>query len=364
MICGLGHLVLVAMLLTSSAAGETVERRGGQPPVVGRILGHDEAGITVKSELGAKHFIPWDRVRAVHRDTPDPLIEGRLELATRLWRARSRLERHDAMLAERLLLELADSYEGATHETALVVVEGLLRCYLARAAHASAVIPALEVLRLRRAGVTTDAYAMLSPMLDDQMGLSPLLAPVWVDTTELVRLEHDLEHYDAQGDEVVDALAHLYRAAARHQLGLDRLEQEIPSPDHPGVELLQMIIACDSPSADTRAGTRERLIRSVREAPGWAQAWARFHVGRSLTQEQGAGRQQRGLVQLAHVPARFERELPFLAGIALDLLAQGLEACGDVAAADGLRSETARRLSDHPLFGAPTHNNRMKNRTR
>lgn len=359
--CALMATIIAAPL----TAGDTVERRGGLPPVSGRIVGMDDAGVTVKSDLGATHFVSWDRVRDVKRDTPDHDLDRKLERATELWRARTRVERHDTALAEPLLVRLAETYEGRTHETARVVVEGLLRCRLARAAHASAVVPALEVLRLERAGVATDAYAMLPRVLDETHGLCPALAPVWIDDASLARLEHELESYDAQGDELVAALARQYRVAARRKLGMAELPAaDIVAPEHPGARLLELVVACDALDDDARNSARERLLRSIEEEPGWAEAWIRFHVGRSLMRETGIGRQERGLVQLAHVPARFERRQPFLAGVALELLAQGLESHGDAAAAASVRAEAARRLPHHPLHGAPGRTTRINDRTR
>ncbi len=106
------------------ASADLVERRGSEPPVQGEITIVDDAGVTVRSDLGASHFVPWDRVRRIDAEHRDPVPIRRMETAVRLWRARSRVERHDTTLAEPLLERLFEFYRGQTHETALVVAEG------------------------------------------------------------------------------------------------------------------------------------------------------------------------------------------------------------------------------------------------
>ena len=168
------------LVIAASARADLVERRGSEPPVEGKITRIDDAGVTVRSDLGAFHFVPWDRVRHVEAKEQDPLLARRMETATRLWRARSRVERHDTTLAEPILERLFERYHGQTHETALVVAEGLLRCRLAPGDHVRAVLPALETARLRRADVTTDSYANLTAVIDESTSLCPLLAPAWL----------------------------------------------------------------------------------------------------------------------------------------------------------------------------------------
>ena len=157
----MGRLLLVLILVEALASGslraDGVERRGTEGAIEGRITRVDDAGVHVASPQGADHFVPWDRVRRVDSRHPPPGLDRWMPVAVELWRARSRVERNDTSLAEPLLERLFERYRGKTHTTALVVAEGLLRCRLAHSAHARAVIPALEVARLRRANVSTDS---------------------------------------------------------------------------------------------------------------------------------------------------------------------------------------------------------------
>ncbi|MHC4106560.1 MAG: hypothetical protein ACYSTY_00590 [Planctomycetota bacterium] len=344
-------LILAETLAASSLRADGVERRGTEGTIEGRIT-IDDAGVHVASPKGADHFVPWDRVRRVDAKNSPPGLDRWMPIAVELWRARSRVERNDTALAEPLFERLFERYRGKTHTTALVVAEGLLRCRLAHSAHARAVIPALEVARLRRAGVSTDSYAMLSPVLDESTVLCPDLAPAWAPTRALERLLHELAAYDPQGDAVVGALARLYRGAVAVQLGLaqdERADTEASLPRHPGVERLMLLVECTADDADRREAARERLRRAFADWPSWSEAWARFHIGLSLLRETGIGRQQRGLVSLLHVPARFGREQPYLAGLALAYTAEALEASGDTESAATLRAELAERCPDHPV---------------
>ena len=343
--------VLGLVLAVATAGADVVERRGSEPSLQGAVVSLDDAGVTVRTETGALHLVPWDRVRRIDGD---PVLERDLRewmpVASDLWRARTRIQRHDTALAEPLLARLFERYRGRTHETALVVAEGLLRCRLARADHALAVIPALETARLRRAGVTTDSYARLAPVLDETHALCPRLAPVWPPSPVLQALEHDLLEYDAQGDPVVGALAALYRQAVLEVVGRDDPAPELSAgPDHPGVVLLADVVSAGAASAEARQRARARLERQRRLQPEWAEAWSRYALGRSLMAEEGLGRRQRGILQVLHLPARFARTQPFLAGMALADAADALQQTGDQAAADTLRAELARSYPDHPV---------------
>jgi hypothetical protein len=345
-------VVLLAAAGAGPAAGDVVERRGAEGALEGEVTIVDDAGVRLRTASGATHFVPWDRVRRVVTDGPDTLVERFGATAEDLWRARSRVERGDAALAEPLFERLFEQYRGATHETALVVAEGLLRCRIARGANAAAVIPALEAGRLRRAGVSTDSYGSLPEMLDEDTGLCPQLAPAWVNSRALQRAARDLADYDAGDDEVVAGLAELYRRCMRRQIG-ERIVGETPPPgsamDHPGVDLMILLADCSAPDGEQRTVARQRLRRQLAELPRWSEAWARFALGVSQLRESGVGRQQRGMVNLIHIPARFGAEQPYLAGLSLAWVAEAAEARGDSELADSMRAELARRFPNHPV---------------
>jgi hypothetical protein len=342
---------LLVFVLAMAPDEDVVQRRSADPPLKGTVTLIDDAGVTVRSNLGAMHVVPWDRVRHVQTEQTHDELSEYMKIAVDLWRARSRVERHDTILAESLLARLFEQYRGQKHETALVVAEGLLRCRTARSDQVMAVIPALEVARLRRAGITTEAYSTLDPVLDSEYSLCTVLAPVWLESPRLDSLGHDLDAYDAKGDEVVQALADAYRQAVRQTLGRP-LEPAGTAPDHPGVVLLGRLNACSSESPDRRSAAREQLRRAIPSMPAWAEAWSRYKIGVSLLAETGIGRRQTGAVSLVHLPARFSRTQHFLAGLALAELARTMQHRGDEGAAARLRSELRRTYPNHPLHAS------------
>ena len=344
-------LTVAVGMIAIPARGDTVERRGMAPALQGRVLTTDDAGVRIETESGATLFVPWDRVRDVKLDKPDPLLSEYLRRAADIWRARTRLERNDLELAEPLFERLFEHYRGQTHETALVVAEGLLRCRLARGANDLAVIPALEVTRLYRAGISTTSYATLPPVFDASSSLCPALAPVWVTATPLVRIERELAAYESLADATVASLASLYRRAMRQQLGMAvEPERAVQAADHGGVMLLRAIVETTSPDAQQRAAARNRLEHDLPKLPPWAQAWAHYFIGVSLLEEPSEQSQQRGMVSLVHLPARFSSEQPFLVGLALARLSSAFEAAGDSEAASKLRAELQRLYPHHAVL--------------
>jgi hypothetical protein len=351
-------MIFLLLSLSSLAAAQddadTIERRGAEPAIVGRITVVDDSGVSVRSAQGATHFVPWDRVRRIVTDRPPAGLERWRDTAETLWRARSRVERNDTALAEPLLERLFEQYRGRTHETALVVAEGLLRCRLVRGANAAALIPALEVGRLHRAGVETASYAMLRPVIDEETSLCPELAPAWLSSRALDRLQRDLEEYDAKDDPIIAALASGYLRALRRQLGVggaagSEEPGEAAPPEHPGVQLLTWCAACGADDAQRRRAARDRLRLEMPTMPTWGEAWARFALGTSLLREDGIGRRQRGLLDLVHLPARFGRSHPYLAGLSLAWCGEASSAWGDASAAAAFEAELSRRFPNHPV---------------
>jgi hypothetical protein len=336
------------------ARGDAVVRRTREGTITGTIVTIDDAGVTVRSsEFGTEYLITWDRVADVHMDRQPADLPQRLKDATELWRARSRVQRGDCALAEPLLEKWFRKLPGATHETALIVAEGLLRCRLDRMEHALAVIPALEAARLRRASIATKAYEKLHPVLDEGTLLCPSLAPAWVDSATLARLENELAAYDARGDEVIAALAGLYLQAVRHARGTNTGEVAAATSavDHPGVNLLASIVQAAAGEASARAEARRDLERQVDSLPPWAEAWARFQLGAALANEgESLEARQRGMVNLLHLPARFARTQPYLAGLALERAAGALERLGQAEPAASLRAELAAAFPGHPIL--------------
>jgi predicted DNA-binding transcriptional regulator YafY len=138
------------------------------------------------------------------------------------------------------------------------------------------------------------------------------------------------------------------------QLGMrpDQDEKKVLAADHPGMVLLRSILELGGPDAEDREAARKTLARDLSTVPRWVQAWAHYFIGVSLLSESGVGRQHSGLVNLAHVPARFAADQPYLAALALAKMAQTLDGLGDSAAAASLRAELASRFPHHPALAS------------
>lgn len=347
--------IIATSLAATSADAQHVVRRGTEPIVRGQVTIVNDNGVTLRSEFGATHTVPWDRVRRVVTDAFADEVARYKETAEQLWRARSRVERYDTALAEPLFERLFEQYRGQTHETALVVAEGLLRCRLDRGVQAEAVVPMLEVMRLRRSKITTTSYSMLRPVLLDDFELCPALAPVWLPSPELDRVLNDLIEYNARGDEVVRAAADLFARSMAQTLDRD-LPNEIRTraiPSHPGLTLLRDVVETMDEDPAVREKSRTRMLSVANNRPVFATAWTHFVVGRSLLGEAGVGRQQRGLVELLHLPALYADDQAFLTGLALHLAAKGLERLGDANAARQVRSELDALYPSHPVRRQP-----------
>jgi len=349
------HAIIAAIAVSIAAhAQDRVERRGGEPALSGTISEVSDAGVTIRSDLGATHFVPWDRVRSVGTKAYEREVARYREVSLMLWRGRSRVERGDTALAEPLFERLFEIYRGTTHETALVVGEGLLRCRLARGEEALALIPALEAARLRRAGVQTVSYSSLPQVMHDDMSLCIVLPPFWADSPLFERLQRELDTYDSQGDAVIASIASLYAQLTNRangpRDGSDAGAAGVASfPDHPGVELLRQILESRSSAPEARHRSRTALLAADGTRPVFADAWARFFAGWSLLGESGVVRRQRGMMNMLYVPALYGEQQKLLAGAALAIVAHALEEEGKTEESSRLRHELAARYPYHPM---------------
>ena len=362
----IGAIAVAAMLLfTAPALGlvqndgdDVVHRRGGIESVRGEIGRIDSAGvhITLKGAApGAKaqeQAIPWHTVRDVESEQYRDEWLKHQPIAEQLWRAVIRIERGDTTLAELQVESLFSQFRGQTHETALVAAEGLLRCRLARAANEAAIIPWLEAARMRAEGVTTSAFTNLEPVIDPDTLLCPQLPPVWPPGSRVQRLGDDLAKYDALDNEVAAAFASLYTLFVALAQGEGVAAPAANLPDHAGVQVLaEMLDVRTGETSNSRAAV-DRTLRSADDWPAFTQPWLRYHLGTSLLEAGDRPTQDLGLVQLAHIPARNRASQPYLAGLALNMMAAQLDIRGEAEHAAVLRRLVADRYPGHPAAEA------------
>lgn len=371
----------VACVLIVSLA--QVEVRGvEQPP--GRVLSVGMEGVTVGSGADAPgpSLVPvvvgWDRVRSVRGEKAG---EAALysAIADKARRARARLERGDAVMAEPLLDDLYGMYALHAGPTAAMIGEGLLWCRLSRGAQASAVGPWLLWLRCGTAGsalvpmfAPTDdalgsgrAWAEVGVAGDQTSGLVPVLPPVWLDvpaTQALARgpaLLQPLAETSLAGPHEGRALelADLYVMAARLECGIEGAALgEMPRDQSAG--LVWQMVAARSGNSTVREQARTALKGRIKgRVEPWLEAWVRTAVGRSMLREETLEARRLGVAELMHLPAHLADAVPYLTGIALVEGAVELLKQGDREGADRLRTELLDGYLGHPaLEYAPVRN--------
>ncbi len=321
-------------LVGASAAWGQVALRGGER------ISEPASAVGVEGVRVGSRVIPWDRVRAVEGELAEQAAAW-AEVSETLWRARARLERGDAALAEPLYEEAFAQLAGAPGPTALAAAEGLLRCRLLRGARAAAVEPWLEAARLRREGVAVEFRG--PPVIDPDTGLAPALAPVWERTVgagALGRVDGG-----RSTNFVIATLDDLYRWSALRAAGVDAAgaHEPVVGPEEakdPAVALVQAMV--EAQHGDDRARERARAALSAglaRDLGSWQEAWRRAALGLSLVRERGEAQRRDGMLELLHLPARFSGSQPALAAIALREAARTLEEDGDSAGALALRTE-------------------------
>lgn len=324
------HPGLLALAVASGVPGalapaETVHRRGGNDSITADRITMRSDGVHAVRASGAEYVVPWDMVKSIEQIDDPTVQEAWLRyqpMAEELWRARSRLQRGDARLAEPLFerhFEQA-ALDGGDSELALIVAEGLLRSRLSRGAIESALPAALETIRLRRAGVSTDRYQMLPVVVDERFWLVPALPPVITDRAKVAALGEMLAPWLESEDSYVRALASGYAA-------LDGASGSVTEGGSgPGLALIGAALDATSPEADLRAEARETLQATVEaeDAPDWIDAWRRWYSARSMLMEQDPDIDI-ALIELLHIPAIHGGRSPALAARAVALAAETLE---------------------------------------
>lgn len=298
----------VGTRLAPGQAELRVELRGTRPAIVAQRLEFEKGGLRVVSGNATALLLAWDDVRAV---TGRPLTDDErafLAMAEDLWRARQRVQRGDLDRAVELFERHAEALRGSTSETALIVAEGIVRCRVARDP-LRAVLPALEVARLRRAKITTDRYANLPPVLDEATLLAPAVGAALIGdasgSSDAERLaiarEIDLLLASTTLDGETRRSADLVAAILR-RTPLPAVKRE-----EGGAGLLAAIMELDrirpdeTPEAKVRV--RSAVVASAKGLAPWATAWARFAVGRSLVAEAALPEREQGVLALLAIPA-------------------------------------------------------------
>ncbi|MCC6320515.1 MAG: hypothetical protein IT438_03655 [Phycisphaerales bacterium] len=374
-------------------ANAQVRLHDGSPAgreVTGVVVSADASGIFIAETVAdpkVGRLVGWDRVRTV--EGPDAAkYEPYRALADRLWRARTRLERGDWLAASGILRELAPAQARRGGPTGAVVFEGLLRCELARGAHAAALGAWFEWLMcMDRSGAISDAGltrpgnwvggAIDSPVgaaivVDAKTALCPALPPIWVGQTAIDAAVSSGQWEtmfpsatraagqsasagspeEQRANAVTGAYLQLYLTAARAEAGLPVHAPEV-GPQVFGVRLVRLIVLARCGDAKQRDAARAGLAtlatgQSPDGAEPWVEAWCRAGIGRSLIRETEVPQRVRGVIELLHVPARFASGSPDLAATCLAEAAVTLWELGDQSGAAALKAELLAQYASHP----------------
>ncbi|GAB4383628.1 MAG: hypothetical protein Kow0022_03940 [Phycisphaerales bacterium] len=350
------------VLVVCAGVRADVELWGSRPAPEGKVLSCDADGVVFEDEFGVQRVVRWDLVKTATGEDRERVAPF-MDVARTAWRARTRLERGDAVSAEPLFEELYPQYEGRAGEMAALVCEGLLRCRLRRSAHTSAVRPWLSYLVSRPIGpyrsVITGA---LRSACDEQTGLVPSLAPIWENTpaVEAFARSEAIVAWSSRGGELprrVELLSSLYVHAARFECGLESgpPEIELTNADQRdlGIALVHAMVMARTGDAEQRTGAREKLGQimgsAARDRP-WIEAWCRLAIGRSLLRESEVEERRLGVIEMLHLPARFADQLPYLAGQALAESVVAMDELGDAAGSTSLLLELQERYASHAVL--------------
>ena len=394
----------VLIVLPASLSTADVELRGAQGKVPGEIESVTSAGVLVRLPVAStgtssgnaaqRVLIGWDAVRpgiefkASETDAGWTLADG-----TDLWRAVARVERGDLAGADPIFERLMDiiaprGRQATTGPSQAAIAEGALRCRLARGSAAAAMFAYFEWIRTIQTGpvsiagvwggsFSVDAMSVnwiggtikAPSVIADVTGLVPELPPIFLgESGTIAAAESGLwgrfvqpeagdnrrEETSPPAENGLAELAGWYRAAMRFEsaLGLQVPRANTAGPSsHEGVRLVRDIVVARIGEVNerdaARAALRSRIERPRDGMPAWEEAWCRAAIGRSLVREADSAVKRQGVIELLHVPARFSRECPGLAGIALAEAAVVINELGDSYSAGVLVKQLRLRFPEH-----------------
>ncbi|MCC6283853.1 MAG: hypothetical protein IT439_00920 [Phycisphaerales bacterium] len=338
----------LAMLVLTCAASAQVTLRGSAAPEPGTVEDVSLDGVALVSADGRTHSVlGWATVERVDGPLAEKAAEFR-PAAEKAWRARERLVRGDAVAAEPIFEELFTVYEGRRGPTAAGVAEGLLRCRLRRGVHVGAVGPWLALLRAGGSGEPGVPGAQ--PVIDERSSLAPALPPMWLSGAAVEAFARAPAPPGATNDQAALLLA-WYQYAAAMEMGLPvQARPQAPAGDAT-VQFVSRIVLARAGTPEERLASRRFLGEEMKRAGDtWREAWCRAAIGRSLIREDDAGARELGVIELLHLPARFGREQPYLAGLCMAEASVTLAGLGRADEARRLGQDLASKYPGHPAL--------------
>jgi hypothetical protein len=356
---------LASMTAATTFASTTVILRGTAQPIVAESVFGDSHGLEIHtvaagSARGAAEkgeVIPWDMVRAVEGQSGGTGLAEFLEIGEDLWRARIRIERGDAALAQAELAKHWTRFRDADGPTAALVAEGLLRCALSAGDLRAAADPWLACLRHRGMGIAS-RFPTLPPAIDASNGLLPELSP-FMPASRRAELIGACESAKASGESGEVARSIVRIANGMHDPAHDSAHDSAreSSPALRALGLLEDIAsAADVRSLDKAVGSFDRAFE---EPPSYLSAWriaaigtCRARIARTAPVVAGAaasdraGALGRAALEFLAVPASGLDRTGLVDAYALEEAASLLRESGDESSAAQLAALAEQKLQD------------------
>ncbi len=365
----LSHVLFVSALASMTAAttfaSTTVILRGTAQPIVADSVFGDSHGLEIHTVAAGSargvaekgEVIPWDMVRAVEGQSGGTGLAEFLEIGEDLWRARIRIERGDAALAQAELAKHWSRFRDADGPTAALVAEGLLRCALSAGDLRAAADPWLACLRHRGMGIAS-RFPTLPPAIDASNGLLPELSP-FMPASRRAELIGACESAKASGEsgEVARSIVRIAKGMhdSAHDPAHDPARESSPALRALGL-LEDIASAADVRSLDKAVGSFDRAFE---EPPSYLSAWriaaigtCRARIARTAPVVAGAaasdraGALGRAALEFLAVPASGLDRTGLVDAYALEEAASLLRESGDESSAAQLAALAEQKLQD------------------
>lgn len=349
--------LVAACCALEARADVVVSLRGSGEPLRAETAFGDMRGLEVKAADGAR-LVAWDLVRSVEGQTGTAGMGDYLALGQDLWRARIRIERGDAPLAQPLLAKHWSRLRGADGPTAALAAEGLLRCALEANDVRAAADPWLACLRHRSAGIAS-RFPALPAVIDAETGLLPELSPF----LPAARRKDVIAACEAarSSGEAGDVAARIVRIAKGVDASAapgatDAGEKDAAAPRAQSRAVLALARIEEIASArDARALERANAAfdKDFEEPPSYLGAWrlaavgtARARMARAVEGDARGAALGRAALQLLAVPASRLDKTGLVDAYALEEAARLLRESGDAASAAQLDALVAEKTAN------------------
>ncbi|MEO0632164.1 MAG: hypothetical protein AAFY46_15790, partial [Planctomycetota bacterium] len=319
-------LLLSGLLITTvneAAAQMTATLRGREGRTV-EVEQYDASGV-IGEFADSRVYLTWDRVQSIE-GANDEQVAAYLTAGEHLWRGLARLDRGDPIAALEALEVAFETFEDEPGATAELAADALLDARLSISIAQRCVLPWLHVLE-RDATQLGRGFARRA-VIDEQWGLVPQLAPIFVPSRQSGRVAADVaaDEFGRWTIGPTRRLAEVYASALLIAAG----EAPPPldwEPSTQGVRLARAVVEARSGDPRRRAVARDELQEFLQsDDRPWVKAWCHAAIGLSLLEESERERLA-GVGHLLVVPSVHGETQPYLAGLCL---ASAAEALADV----------------------------------